>query len=92
MVLLGNKADLNAIREVDGGRAQMWAQSHGIRPYEVTVINRDGLKYPFCYVTWRMSNPGEDHTEIFTAKIFICCENKHTALLLMPHENLVQIV
>ena len=59
MVLLGNKADLNAIREVDSGRAQMWAQSHGIRPYEVTVTNRDGLKDPFCYLTWRMSNPGK---------------------------------
>lgn len=58
-VLLGNKCDLNAIREVDTVRAQTWARSHGIRPYEVTVINRDSLKDPFCYLTWRMANPGE---------------------------------
>ena len=77
MVLLGNKGDLNAIREVDGGRAQVWAQSHGIRPYEVTVINRDGLKDPFCYITWRMSNPGKlwlGITEVLELKIF-CFEN-----------------
>lgn len=59
MVLLGNKSDLNAIREVDTVRAQTWARSHGIRPYEVTVMNRDSLKDPFCYITWRMANPGE---------------------------------
>lgn len=64
MVLLGNKADLNAIREVDDGRARGWAQSHGIQPYEVTVINRDGLKVPFCYITWRMSNPGKTDVSV----------------------------
>lgn len=58
MVLLGNKSDLNAIREVEQIRPQTWARCHGIRPYEVNVINRDSLKDPFCYITWRMANPG----------------------------------
>ena len=59
MIILGNKSDCNAIREVNADVAGQWARSRGIRPYEVTVINRDSLKDPFCYIAWRMANPGE---------------------------------
>lgn len=58
VILLGNKSDCNAIREVNADVAGQWARSRGIRPYEVTVINRDSLKDPFCYIAWRMANPG----------------------------------
>ena len=36
---------------------QHWARQHGIRAYETTVLDREGLKDPFCYIAWRMSNP-----------------------------------
>lgn len=58
MVVLGNKFDCNAIREVKAEIVSIWARSNGIRPYEVTVGNRDCLKDPFCYLAWRMANPG----------------------------------
>ncbi len=38
---------------------QHWARAHGIRAYEVSVLDRDSLKEPFSYVAWRMSNPGQ---------------------------------
>ena len=60
MVLLGNKLDCNAIREVNAEVASAWARSYGIRPYEVTVMNRDRLKEAFCYIAWRMANPGKN--------------------------------
>lgn len=59
MVVLGNKADLNAIRQVKDETVKVWSRSNGIRPYEVSVANRDGLKDPFCYLAWRMANPSE---------------------------------
>ena len=59
MVVLGNKSDCNAIRQVKDEAMKIWARSNGVRPYEVTVANRDGLKDPFCYLAWRMANPSE---------------------------------
>ena len=56
--MLGNKCDCNAIRQVNSDTASSWARSNAIRPYEVTVMNRDCLKEPFCYIAWRMANPG----------------------------------
>ena len=58
MVVVGNKSDCNAIREVRSDIATAWARPYGIRTYEVTVMNRDSLKAPFCYIAWRMANPG----------------------------------
>ena len=58
IVVLGNKRDLNAIREVPENKTQQWARSHGVKPYEVTVLDRDSLKDPFSYIAWRMANPG----------------------------------
>lgn len=57
--MVGNKCDCNAIRQVNSDTVSAWARSNGIRPYEVTVMNRDCLKEPFCYIAWRMANPGE---------------------------------
>lgn len=56
MVVVGNKLD--CVRAVERETATAWARSQGIRLYEVTVMNRDSLKEPFCYVAWRMANPG----------------------------------
>lgn len=56
--MVGNKCDCNAIRQVSSDKASAWARSNGVRPYEVTVMNRDCLKEPFCYIAWRMANPG----------------------------------
>lgn len=58
LVLLGNKCDCNAIRQVSSASVGAWARSNGIKPYEVSVMNRDCLKEPFCYIAWRMANPG----------------------------------
>ena len=61
MVAVGNKADLGGVREVTTAKASQWARSHGVRPFEVTVLNRDCLKEPFSYIAWRMGNPGTVH-------------------------------
>ncbi len=58
IVVLGNKKDLNAIREVDFTTVQHWARAHGMRAFEVSVMDRDSLKEPFSYIAWRMANPG----------------------------------
>lgn len=58
IVILGNKRDLNAIREVESGKASQQCKAHGLKFYEVTVLDRDGLKDPMCYMAWRMANPG----------------------------------
>ena len=58
IVVLGNKRDLNAIREVDTGKATQWARTHAVKFYEVTVLEREGLRDPICYIAWRMANPG----------------------------------
>jgi NF-kappa-B inhibitor-interacting Ras-like protein len=58
IVILANKRDLNAIREVDTGKASQLCKAHGVKFYEVTVLDRDGLKEPMCYMAWRMANPG----------------------------------
>ncbi len=55
--MIGNKSDCNAIREVKQDTVNSWARSYGIRPYEVTVMNRDSLREPFSYIAWRMANP-----------------------------------
>lgn len=60
VVILGNKRDLNAIREVETGKASQLCKAHGVKFYEVTVLDRDGLKDPMCYMAWRMANPGID--------------------------------
>ena len=72
MVLLGNKLDCNAIREVSFEVASAWARSYGIRPFEVTVINRDRLKEPFCYIAWRMANPGMSSHPIIALMCITC--------------------
>lgn len=59
MIVVGNKCDCNAIREVNAEVVNAWARSFGVKPYEVTVMNRDCLKEPFCYIAWRMANPGK---------------------------------
>lgn len=61
VILLGNKCDCNAIRQVPSAAASGWARANGIKPYEVTVMNRDCLKEPFCYIAWRMGNPGKNN-------------------------------
>ncbi len=43
-------------------RCGQWARSHGVTPYEVSVLNRDCIKEAFAYAAWRMGNPGNECT------------------------------
>lgn len=64
MVVLGNKIDQSAMSVVPTTKSSQWARSYGIRPFEVTVLNRDSLKEPFSYIAWRMGNPGKPSSVI----------------------------
>ncbi len=68
MVAIGNKVDLGGVREVTTAKASQWARSHGVRPFEVTVLNRDCLREPFSYIAWRMGNPGTDYNCVLALK------------------------
>ena len=74
IVLVGNKYDLNGIRDVDANQVQLWAQplnsesltvllfcnnkNCSVRSFETSVQSRDSLREPFTYIAWSMANPG----------------------------------
>ena len=50
-----------------------WARSHALRLFEVSVLDRDTLKEPLCYMAWRMANPGVCVVDSVAAKQIPLC-------------------
>jgi hypothetical protein len=59
VIIVGNKYDLDGIRQVTFEKAMEWARHFGINIYETSVLDRDSLRDPFTYITWSMANPGK---------------------------------
>ncbi|XP_011405348.1 PREDICTED: NF-kappa-B inhibitor-interacting Ras-like protein 1 isoform X2 [Amphimedon queenslandica] len=57
VVAIGNKYDLDGIRQVKMDTALDWAKTEGVQLYETSVLDRDSLKEPFSCIAWVMSNP-----------------------------------
>ncbi|KAL5475604.1 hypothetical protein EMCRGX_G025436 [Ephydatia muelleri] len=64
VVVLGNKSDLSSSRAVDFTQVLAWARQNAVNAYEVTVIDRETLKEPFCYIARRMFNPGRAYQSV----------------------------
>jgi signal recognition particle receptor subunit beta len=67
VIIVGNKYDLDGIRQVTFEKAMEWARHFGINIYETSVLDRDSLRDPFTYITWSMANPGTYGVNINTA-------------------------
>ena len=57
VVVVGNKYDLDGIRDVDVTVSTQWAKTNGVHLYETSVLDRESLREPFTYITWCMANP-----------------------------------
>ena len=57
IVVVGNKSDLEAEREVGAAFAQNWASKEKVRLFETNIKNRKSLAEPFVHICSRMSQP-----------------------------------
>ncbi|KAK1785469.1 hypothetical protein P4O66_018836 [Electrophorus voltai] len=57
VIVLGNKADLRELRQVEQETAQQWARSEKVKLWEVSVAERASLIEPFTTITSRLTQP-----------------------------------
>lgn len=57
IIVLGNKADLTELRQVEQEAAQQWARGEKVKLWEVSVTERGSLIEPFIQLTSRLTQP-----------------------------------
>ncbi|XP_070540765.1 NF-kappa-B inhibitor-interacting Ras-like protein 2 [Ptychodera flava] len=57
IIALGNKVDLDHLREVDISTATAWAHKEKVKLFEVSVKDRRSILEPLVFMATRMSTP-----------------------------------
>ncbi|XP_040572984.1 NF-kappa-B inhibitor-interacting Ras-like protein 2 [Lepeophtheirus salmonis] len=62
IVVIGNKSDLSARRQVDNVQALNWAAREKTRLFEVSSLDRESLKEPFRFLSSKLNPPPNKST------------------------------